>query len=69
MTFPESRGVDGIWWPDLGVWSELEESVGARRSGAPPWAADLPRKAVVARDEVPELARGRSMTFERGDGQ
>jgi hypothetical protein len=38
--------------------------VSVKLSAAPRWAAGLPVEAVVARGEVPELPRGRSMTFE-----
>ena len=63
--------MDGIWW-DVASWTdaglygrarELEESVSAR-SAVPPWTAGLPAEAVISRDKVPELARGRLMTFE-----
>jgi hypothetical protein len=39
-------------------------AVSVKLSAAPRWAAGLPVEAVVARGEVPELPRGRSMTFE-----
>ena len=58
--------MEGITWLDLGTWAqELGESLSGRRlSATPTWTAGLPVDAIVARSEVPELPRGRSMTFE-----
>jgi hypothetical protein len=38
--------------------------VSGKRSAAPGGAAGLPVEAIMARGKVPELPRGRSMTFE-----
>jgi hypothetical protein len=38
--------------------------VSGKRSAAPDWATGLPAEAIIPGRKVPELPRGRSMTFE-----
>jgi hypothetical protein len=56
--------MDGLSWPDLGMWPEASERLSGKASVAPFWAAGSPAEAIIPGREVPELPRGRSMAFE-----